>query len=97
MPRQIGEHRQVAVERASHQRQLDRVAALVAGAGARVALRAVQLGGDVVAADEHDALQQVEHVIGIVRQVRVGRDHQRAAAGQAGALDIAVERDRGPA
>ena len=54
----------VALERAARQRQFDRVASLVARAGAGVPLRPVLLGRDVVTADEHHPVQHLDHVLG---------------------------------
>src|SRR4051812_45087465 len=58
-------------------------------------LGAVPLRRDVITADEHDPVQHVDHVGGMVDQIRIGRDHDRTAAGQPGSLDVALERDGG--
>ena len=84
------EHRQVALDGPAGEAQLRGVASLVAGAGRRVAVGAVHLGSDVVAADEQDAVESVEHIVRVVGPVRVGRQDQRLAARQADALDVAL-------
>jgi hypothetical protein len=81
-PAADAEDREIALDRAAGQAELGGVAPLVACAGSRVTVGAVDLGGNVVTADEKQPVEAVEHVVRVVRPVRVGGQHQRLAAGE---------------
>ena len=53
------------------------------------AVGAVGGGVDVVAAGQDQAVDQVEHLVGVLLEAWVGRDHQRQTAGALDRLDVA--------
>jgi hypothetical protein len=75
------EHRQVAFQRAQRQRDLRAVAVGPGVGGLGMALDAVGARVDVRAAGEHQAVEAVEHVVGVLFDPGVGRQHQRDGAG----------------
>jgi hypothetical protein len=65
--------------------------------GHRMALGAVGGGVDVIASGQDQAVDHVEHLIGAVLELGVGRDHQRQAAGLLDGGDVADRQQRRPA
>ena len=97
------EHGQVALQRAPHERDLERVARRDAADRLRISDRPVDPRIDVRAAGEHQAVDPVEHLVGICDERRVGREQQRHRAGTVDGVDVVarqqegIERPRGPA
>ena len=89
------EQRDVALERAARQCDLERVALGPRALGHRVRLGAVAGGVEVGAAGEDQPVDDVEHLVGVALGLGVGRDHQREAAGGLDGVDVgAVEEER---
>ena len=72
------EQRQVALERAARQGELERVALGHEPLRLRVGLGPVGRGVDVGTAGEHQAVEQVERLVGLLEEHRVGREDDAA-------------------
>ena len=70
-------HRQVAVERGLHQRELRIVAVAVEADGLGVRRLAIQRGIDIGAAREDDPVERIEHLLDALHR----RDHHRQPPG----------------
>ena len=81
MPRQIAEHRHLALERRPGERELERVALGLAPVGARIGLRAVGSRVEVGAAGEDERVERSSSASGIGGPGVVGRQEQRQPAG----------------
>ena len=90
------EHRHVAFDRAARQRQLRAVALGHGVLGHGMTVGSVGGGVDVIAAGQDQAVDHVEHLVGVVLELGVGRDHQRQAAGPLDRGDVADGQQRGP-
>ncbi len=90
------EHRQVAGDRAAGERQLGPIAADVRRIGRGVRLGPVVRRPDVLAADQDQPVEDLEHAGRVVgRVIGVGRQQQRDAAGRVHALDVALRNHAG--
>ena len=78
------EHRHLPLDGAAHERELERVALGHRVDGRRVELGAVAGRVDVGAADEHQPVDQVERLVGLLDERRVGREQQRHARRRGG-------------
>ena len=91
------EHGQVAGDRPAGQREFGRVALGDEVRGLGVGLGAVAGGTDVIAAGQDEAVEQVEHLVGVLLEVRVRRKHERQATGALDGLYVADGQQRGVA
>ena len=93
------EQRQPAAAGLEQQRELERVAALLllAGLGMRLG-RSIQVDAEVGAADQEQPVDRIEHLARLGGALGSRRQHQRQAAGETDAFDVARrhERDRQP-
>ena len=84
------EERHVALHRPARERELERVALRHRPGGRLVRLGAVARRVHVGAAGEQQAVDQVEQRFGLLDRGRVGRQHQRDAAGALDGVDVAA-------
>ena len=89
------QQRQVARQGAAREGHLEPVALGHGVDGLGVTLGVVDGGVDVGAADEHQAVDQVEDLVGPLGQRRVGRQQDGEAAGAVGRVDVVARQQRG--
>jgi hypothetical protein len=89
------EERQVTLHRPRRERQLERVALGRRARGRGVRLGAVGRRVHVGAAREQQAVEHVEHAVGVLDGGRVGREQQRDAAGALDGVDVAAGQQDG--
>ncbi len=88
------EHRHVALDRTAAQRDLELVAFGRRAVGLGIGRGAVGGGIDVGAPDQDQGVDVVQELVGRVDEQRIGRDHQRQAAGPLDRADIAGRQQR---
>jgi hypothetical protein len=89
------EHRQVALQRAAHERDLEAVALGDDADRLGMVLGAVGARVDVDPAGEHEAVEPVEDLVGIVDERRIGREQQRHRAGAMDGIDVVARQQEG--
>ena len=94
-PAADAQQRQVALERAAGERDLEVVALGHRAAGLRVGLLPVGRGVDVGAAGEDQPVEQVEDRVGLVLERLVGRQHERDPAGALDGVDVGARQQVG--
>ena len=88
------EHRQLSLDRSACQCHLEGVALRHGPARLGMRLPAVAARIDVGAAGEDQAVDQLEHLVGVARQLGVGREHRDEPTGALHGVDVVARQQR---